>query len=110
MSKRKMTQAILTPDGKVMIKNESGKLIEAKSKTEWNRLESMVDEDINYDDIPELDEDFFKKVARPWPPAKKQLTIRLDEDVLEWLKGQGKGYHTRINHILRIAMDHQKHA
>ena len=35
------------------------------------------------------------------PPGKKQLTIRLDADVLGWLKGQGKGYQSRINAILR---------
>ncbi len=43
----------------------------------------------------------------PWPPAKKQLTIRLDEDVLDWLKGHGKGYQTRINRILRVVMESQ---
>jgi uncharacterized protein (DUF4415 family) len=35
------------------------------------------------------------------------LTIRLDADVLVWLKGQGKGYQTRINHILRVVMESQ---
>ena len=35
------------------------------------------------------------------PPGKKQLTVRLDADVLEWLRGQGKGYQSRINAILR---------
>jgi uncharacterized protein (DUF4415 family) len=35
------------------------------------------------------------------------LTIRLDADVLDWLKGQGKGYQTRINRILRIVMESQ---
>ncbi len=44
---------------------------------------------------------------RYFPPAKKQLTIRLDEDVLDWLKGHGKGYHTRINGILRVVMESQ---
>ncbi len=42
-----------------------------------------------------------------WPPAKKQLTIRLDEDVLDWLKGLVKGYRTRINRILRVVMESQ---
>jgi len=42
-----------------------------------------------------------------WPPAKKQLTIRLDEDVLEWLKGHGKDYQTLINRILRVVMESQ---
>jgi uncharacterized protein (DUF4415 family) len=39
--------------------------------------------------------------------AKQQLTIRLDHDVLNWLKSLGKGYQTRINRILRAAMDSQ---
>jgi uncharacterized protein (DUF4415 family) len=42
-----------------------------------------------------------------WPPAKRQLTIRLDADVLDWLKGHGKGYQTRINRILRVVMESQ---
>jgi uncharacterized protein (DUF4415 family) len=41
------------------------------------------------------------------PPANKQLTIRLDEDVLAWLKLHGKGYQTRINRILRVVMESQ---
>jgi uncharacterized protein (DUF4415 family) len=62
---------------------------------------------IDYSDIPALDDSFFKRATGPWPPVKKQLTIRLDADVLTWLKGQGRGYQTRINHILRVAMESQ---
>ena len=65
----------------------------------------MKDRDIDYSDIPRLDKTFFKKATMAWPPAKKQLTIRLDADVLEWLKADGRGYQTRINHILRIVME-----
>ena len=61
----------------------------------------MRDEDIDYSDIPELDEDFWKNAKLVVPPGKKQLTIRLDADVLTWLKAQGKGYQSRINAILR---------
>jgi uncharacterized protein (DUF4415 family) len=39
--------------------------------------------------------------------AKKQLTIRLDEDALNWLKSHGKGHQTRINRILRVVMESQ---
>jgi len=39
--------------------------------------------------------------------GEKQLTIRLDADVLDWLKGHGKGYQTRINRILRVVMESQ---
>jgi len=63
---------------------------------------------IDYSDIPELDDEFFKnaKIVN-WPPAKAQLTIRLDADVLAWLKSNGRGYQTRINRILRVAMESQ---
>ena len=67
----------------------------------------MRDADIDYSDIPPLDRTFLKKATAPWPPVKRQLTIRLDADVLAWLKGQGKGYQTRINRILRVVMESQ---
>ncbi|TFH49632.1 MAG: 3-oxoacyl-ACP synthase [Lysobacterales bacterium] len=61
----------------------------------------MRDEDIDYTDLPVLDEGFFKQAPVVVPPGKKQLTLRLDADVLAWLKAQGKGYQSRINAILR---------
>jgi uncharacterized protein (DUF4415 family) len=67
----------------------------------------MRDDDIDYSDIPPLDRSFLKKATVAWPPVKKQLTIRLDADVLEWLKGHGRGYQTRINRILRVVMESQ---
>jgi len=67
----------------------------------------MRDADIDYSDIPPLDKTFLKKAVTAWPPAKRQLTIRLDADVLDWLKGHGKGYQTRINRILRVVMESQ---
>jgi uncharacterized protein (DUF4415 family) len=67
----------------------------------------MHDSDIDYSDIPPLDKGFLKKATTAWPPVKKQLTIRIDADVLEWLRAQGKGYQTRINRILRVVMESQ---
>ena len=67
----------------------------------------MKDSQIDYSDIPALDKSFLKKATVPWSPVKKQLTIRLDADVLDWLKGHGRGYQTRINRILRVAMESQ---
>jgi uncharacterized protein (DUF4415 family) len=67
----------------------------------------MKDSDIDYSDIPPLGDEFFKKATIAWPPPKDQLTIRLDADVLKWLKSNGRGYQTRINHILRAAMESQ---
>ena len=59
----------------------------------------MKDSDIDYSDIPALGKSFYKRATEAWPPAKQQLTIRLDTDVLRWLKAHGRGYQTRINRI-----------
>lgn len=80
----------------------------AKSiKNDLKRIDRMRDSEIDYSDIPPLDKSFLKKATVAWPPVKKQLTIRLDADVLDWVKGQGRGYQTRINRILRVAMESQ---
>ncbi len=57
--------------------------------------------DVVTSDIPELDVTFWENAKLSVPAGKKQLTIRLDADVLAWLKAQGKGYQSRINAILR---------
>ena len=78
-------------------------------KSDLARIDALRDEDIDRSDIPELDESFFERATVSFPPSKKQLTIRLDEDILEWLKGQGRGYQTRINAILRAYYEAHKH-
>ncbi|NOT86079.1 MAG: cytoplasmic protein [Methylococcaceae bacterium] len=78
----------------------------AEQQTELNALAKMLDESIDYSDIPSLDEAFWKN-AMPNPfykPTKTATTVRVDSDVLVWLKSQGKGYQTRINTILRKEM------
>ena len=67
----------------------------------------MGEAEIDYSDILPLDKTFLKKATVAWPPVKQQLTIRLDADVLDWLKGHGRGYQTRINRILRVVMESQ---
>jgi uncharacterized protein (DUF4415 family) len=74
-------------------------------KSDLARVDRMKDAEIDYSDIPPLDKSFFTKATEAWPPAKQQLTIRLDADVLNWLRANGRGYQTRINRILRAAME-----
>jgi uncharacterized protein (DUF4415 family) len=64
------------------------------------------DEEIDFSDIPRLGDDFFKNAVRNpfYRPVKRQLTVRLDADVVAWLRRQGKGYQTRMNQLLRSAM------
>ena len=79
-----------------------------QSKTDWARVDAMQDADIDFRDIPELGDDFFKR-AELRLPAKQAITIRVDADVLAWFKGQGKGYQTRINKLMRAFMEAQRH-
>ncbi len=74
-------------------------------KSDLKRIDAMKDEDIDYRDIPEVDAAFVESARVVVPPGKKQVTVRLDSDVLAWLKDQGKGYQTRINAILRAYYD-----
>jgi len=76
-------------------------------KSDLARVDRIRDAEIDYSDIPPLDKSFLKKATTAWPPVKKQLTIRVDADVLNWLRAQGKGYQTRINRILRVVMESQ---
>ncbi|MBI6900186.1 BrnA antitoxin family protein [Pseudomonas putida] len=62
---------------------------------------------VDTSDIPELDDDFFRR-AELRVPAKQTVTIRLDADVLAWFKEQGTGYQTRINQLLRQYMQAQQ--
>lgn len=79
----------------------------AKGKTDFKLLRAMRDEDIDYSDIPKLDKSFWKKARLVMPEPKDRLTIRVDHDVVEWLKKKGSGYQTRINAILRTYMEAQ---
>ncbi len=72
---------------------------EGVSKTDWNILS---DTEVNFDeDSQETDENFWKNASIVYPPKKKSLTIRLDSDVFDWFKSQGKGYQTKINAVLK---------
>jgi uncharacterized protein (DUF4415 family) len=68
-------------------------------------LERLPPASIDFSDIPEIADWRGAMVGRFYRPLKKPLTIRLDADVLAWLRGQGKGYQTKINRILRAAME-----
>ena len=75
-----------------------------KSDTDWKRLERMRDEEIDVSDIPPLDEAFFKNATLRMPTSKNAVSLRLDSDLLDWFREQGKGYQTKINAVLRVYM------
>ena len=72
----------------------------------------MTDEDIDYSDIPPLTDEMWargilRKNFKP-VPRKHQLTLRIDQDVIEFFKKQGRGYQTKINQLLRAYMEAHK--
>ena len=70
------------------------------------KLAERPDSAIDFSEIPPLKESFWKDAVRNpfYRPVKRQLTVRLDADVVAWLRHQGKGYQTRLNRVLREAM------
>ncbi|WP_404790569.1 BrnA antitoxin family protein [Altericista sp. CCNU0014] len=91
----------------------TGKALSNKPETDWERLRHISDADnhaaiASDPDIIPTDEDFWQNAKVVTPQRKPTITIRLDPDVLDWLKGQGKGYQTRINAILRTYMHARK--
>jgi len=85
-----------------------------KSETDWERIRNMRDEDFDYSDIPPLTPEFFANgiVRKGLKPVirKDQVTLRIDEDVIEFFKKQGRGYQTKINQLLRAYMEAHKSA
>lgn len=68
-----------------------------RDRTDHKRLAAMSDEAIDYSDILELDESFWANAKLRMPENKNRITVRIDRDVLEWLKAQGPGYQARLN-------------
>jgi len=83
-----------------------------KRKAELRALAERPDSEIDCSDQPELDDEFWEKsvlwkdLVRSdlYKPKKVTVTAKLDADVVQWLKRQGRGYQTRMNAILRHAM------
>ena len=75
-------------------------------RKELAALAAKPDSEIDFSDIPATTEQDWRGAVRGkfYRPVKQQLTVRIDADVLEWLKSQGTGYQTRLNDILRAAM------
>lgn len=77
-----------------------------KQKAELAALAARAEGDVDYSDIPALTTEFWKNAERGkfYKPTKTSTTVRIDSDVLAWLRSQGKGYQSRINAILRREM------
>ena len=85
------------------------KSTEMKSRTNWKRLHSMRDGDIDFSDTPRIDPAIFKKMVVRMPKPKELVSIRIDPDVLGWFRQQGRRYQTRINAVLRSYVEAHSH-
>lgn len=91
---------------KIVRKSLSNSRLTAGRKSRLEKLARQPDDEIDTSDIPELTEKFWQNAVRNpfYRPVKQQLTLRLDADIIAWLRRQGRGYQTRANALLREAM------
>jgi len=113
MTGEHITRAIATTDGRVLIELPDGTYRLAESQTDWERLNAMSEAEVERlaaEDMAELGitPDWMEHTRVVFPRAKERVTVRLDTDIVAWLKAQGRGYQTRINAILRAYVASQK--
>jgi uncharacterized protein (DUF4415 family) len=94
---------------KTKIVSYTPETLPALTKADRAKLRALAarpDSEIDTSDIPEMTDEQWKQARRGhfYRPRKRQITARVDADVLDWLKSQGKGYQSRINAILRREM------
>ena len=95
-----------------MKEKRTGKVSAKKATTDWESLRALSDKSIRNSiktdpEVHPTEADFWKKAKVVLPEAKQTVTIRLDADLLGWLRAQ-KGYQTRINAVLRTYMEAHK--
>ncbi len=70
-------------------------------KSDLSRIDAMSDKGIDYSDTPETDVKFWENASVNSPMVKRQVTLRIDPDIMAYFKDGGQGYQTRINAVLR---------
>ena len=82
-------------------------------QTDWARVDAMTEEEIDAaarsdpDAQPTTEEDWAEAVLI-LPGPKQLVCLRIDRDILDWFRGQGRGYQTRMNAVLRAYMEAQE--
>jgi uncharacterized protein (DUF4415 family) len=100
------------PNGTHIVEHSNGKLERRKSETDWARVDALTDKEIedavrkDPDAVP-LDFNWGEAVL-VIPPKKQAISIRVDEDVLDYFKHEGAGYQRRMNAVLRSYMQQKK--
>jgi uncharacterized protein (DUF4415 family) len=83
------------------------KKLAAAQKRDIAAIAAKTDATIDFSDMPEVIDWSGADVGRFNRPTKRPVTMRLDDDVIEWLKSFGRGYQTKANLLLRHAMEYR---
>jgi uncharacterized protein (DUF4415 family) len=89
-----------------IVRRAAGTPLTEQQRQKLKALAARPDSEIDTSDIPELSDKLWKTAVRNpfYRPVKRQVTVRLDSDILAWLRRQGRGYQTKMNALLRNAM------
>jgi uncharacterized protein (DUF4415 family) len=81
-----------------------------KTKTDWKRVKATKEKDIIVgQDSPEITAEMWRNaVVSDRRPPKKNITLRIDAEIIDWFKARGKGYQTRMNAVLRVFIELQR--
>jgi uncharacterized protein (DUF4415 family) len=107
-----LRRAVLTADGRVLIQQPDGSYRLARGETDWAKLDRMSEAELDAvvaadRDDPGNDPEFWDRAQLVYP-QKERVTLRLDADVLNWFRRQGRGYQARINAVLRRYFEHSR--
>ncbi len=86
----------------------SEKNMNEHSGTDWHELEAMTDEEIDYSDIPPLNDDFFDRATLRLPKEQVTVTMQVDPDIFAWFDAQEDGWERRMRAALRIYVEVHK--
>jgi uncharacterized protein (DUF4415 family) len=98
-------------DGTHIIEHPDGRLERRKSETDWAAFDALTDEQIeeSIKNDPDWSDDWnWSDAVLVIPPKKKAISIRVDEDVLDYFKKEGAGYQRRMNAVLRSYMQQKR--
>jgi uncharacterized protein (DUF4415 family) len=87
-----------------MVRYSADELAKMKSETDWAKVDATTQDEVERqadEDEGPLPDGWKKTVIIGLPPGKEAVKLRIDRDVLDWFRGTGKGYQTRMNNVLR---------
>lgn len=101
-SSKRPTQVVLSEEGEVRERLPDGSLVPVEDRTDWTRVDTALAEQ---EEAERDDPDFWERAVLLYPKTKERITLRLDAEVLDWFRAEGRGYQTRINAVLRAYVE-----